>query len=120
MCNIYLLREAALYLCLVLGACKNTTLETAKRPVGVLYKQGTVKDAVNFDQMNDMIVEYICFTLAPVVSKAIRTLTSPIGTLEEKPEQKYRLVTTSSITGRLPTVKGVKLGTAQTTVKMNR
>ena len=71
----------------------------ATAPAGALYKQGTAKDAANFDQTNDAIAEYVGVLLGPVASKAVRTLTRPVNTIGEKPERKYRLVAPPSVEG---------------------
>ena len=81
------------------GNDKKKTVTAAAGPAGALYKQGTTKDTANIDRTNDMMAEYVGFTLGPVASKAVRTLTRPVCTIGENPERKYQSVTAASIEG---------------------
>ena len=89
------------------GNDKKKTVTAAAGPSGALYKQGTAKDAANFDRTNDMMAEYVGFTLGPVASKAVRTLTRPVATIGKKPERKYRSVTEAPVAGGIPIIEEV-------------
>ena len=73
-----------------------------------MYKQGTVKDAANFNQTNDAMAEYVGVLLGPMAPKAVRTLTRPVNTIGEKPERKYRSVVPPSVEGGVPVATRVK------------
>ena len=42
---------------------KKTTVAAATRPAGAMYKQGTAKDAANFDRTNEVMAEYVGVSL---------------------------------------------------------
>ena len=52
-------------------------------------------------------MECVGFTLGHVASKAVRILTMPVSTIEEKPERKYRSVAPSLAEGGLTVVMEV-------------
>ena len=79
-------------------------MEAATGLVGALYKQGTAKDAANFDGANGVMAEYVGVLLGPVASKAVRTLTRPVNTIREKPGRKYPLVAPQSVEGGVTVV----------------
>ena len=92
-----------------LGKEKKKTVAAATGPVGALHKQGTVKAVANFDRTNDTIVEYVRFTLGPVASKAVRTLTRLVSTTWARPKRNYRLVAPPLVEGGLPVVMEVTI-----------
>ena len=57
-----------------------------------MYKQGTAKDAANFDRTNKAMAEYVDGSLGAVDSRAVRTLTKPVNEIGAKLERKCRLV----------------------------
>ena len=89
------------------GNEKKTTVAEATRPAGAMYKQGTVKDATNFDRTNEAMAEYVEVLLGPVALRAVRTLTRPVNKIGEKPKRKYCAVTPASAVGELPVVTEV-------------
>ena len=88
------------------GNEKKTTVAEVTGPAGATYKQGTAKDAANFDRTNEAMAEYVGVSLGPVASRAVRTLTRPVNAIREKPERKYRLVTAGAA-GEVPVVTEV-------------
>ena len=86
---------------------KNTTV-AAMGPEGVLYKQGTAKYAAKFNRTNDTMVECVGFMQGPEASKAVKTLTRPVGTIGDKPERRYQLVALTLVGGGLSTVSEMK------------
>ena len=95
----HLLKHVALATLPNLGDSKKMMTLIVIGPMGVLYKQGTTKDAANFDRMDDTLAEYAGFMLRPMASKVVRTLIRPVGIIKEKPKWKYRLVTATVIDG---------------------
>jgi hypothetical protein len=89
------------------GEDKKTTVAAATGPAGAMYKQGTAKDAANFDRTNEAMAEYVGVSLGPVASRAVRTLTKPTIKIGEKPERKYRSVAPAAVAGGLPIVTEV-------------
>ena len=71
---------------------KKTTVAVATGPAEEMYKQGTTKDAVNFDRTNEAMAEYVGVSLGPLASRTDRILTKPVNEILTKPERKYRLV----------------------------
>ena len=66
---------------------KKTTVAAATGPAGDMYKQGTVKDATNFNRINEAMAEYVGVLLGPVASKAVRTLTKPSERNRDKAQE---------------------------------
>ena len=88
------------------GNEKKTTVAEATGPAGAAYKQGTAKDAANFNRTNKAMTEYVEVSLGPVALRAFRSLTRPVNAIGEKPERKYRLVTAGAA-GEVPVVTEV-------------
>jgi hypothetical protein len=88
------------------GEDKKTTVAAATGPAGAMYKQGTAKDAANFDRTNEAMAEYVGVSLGPVASRAVRTLTKPMNKIGEKPERKYRSVAPPAVAGGAPNRDG--------------
>jgi hypothetical protein len=116
----YRLSQAAMAARSNSGDEKKKTLAAATGPAGVLFKQETAKDAANFDRTNDMMAEYVGFTLGPVASKAVRTLTRPVATIGEKPERKYQPVMVAPVEGGIPTIEEVTNRYNEATQRMIR